>query len=340
MIWTEKMMDKASKALGEYVQSLQNPLIAEANLFGMGAVGEFETILKSYYEVEYALCFSSATNALTAISLVLELGDSEVITSPFNYGSSLGGLDLVNAKLKFAQTNDYLSIDTSSIKPLISNKSKAVWSVDYGGYSVNQFKIRAICDEYGLWFISDAAQSLGAYSNKLPASSLADVWVTSMTYGKTLYTGEGAVILTNNKTVYQKLLSYIHPNRVRLEISLDDYTEIVPINGRINPLAAVMGKAIFFDALDNLKIYQKACFELLEWLKFQNEISLPKIPKNDLPSFFYVFGYINDLANLNTINQRLKVADLPFYAQPLNLPSLSPNYPVPTNLLNFQYQAL
>ena len=60
-----------------------------------------------------------------------------------------------------------------------------------------------------------------------------------------------------------------------------------------------MGKAIFFDALDNLKIYQKACFELLEWLKFQHEISLPKIPKDDLPSFFYVFGYINDLTNIN-----------------------------------------
>lgn len=333
-------MNKASKALGEYVQSLQNPSVAEANLFGMGVVGEFEAMLKSYYGVEYALCFSSATNALTAISLVLELGNGEVITSPFNYGGSLGGLDLVNAKLKFAQTNDYLSIDTNSIKQLITNKTKAVWSVDYGGYPVKQSEIRTICDEYGLWFISDAAQSLGAFSNDLPASSLADIWVTSMTYGKTLYTGEGAVILTNNKAVYQKLLPYIHPNRVRLEISLDDYTEIVPINGRINPFAAVMGKAIFFDALDNLKNYQKSCFELLEWLKNQKEISLPQIPNGDLPSFFYVFGYINDLANVDTINQRLKAADLPFYAQPLNLSSISPNYPAPTNLLNFQYQVL
>lgn len=333
-------MDKVSKALGEYVQSLQNPSIAEANLFGMGAVGELEAMFKSYYGVEYALCFSSATNALTTISLILELGDSEVITSPFNYSGSLGGLDLVNAKLKFAQTNDYLNIDTNSIKPLITNKTKAVWNVDYGGYPTEQSKIRAICNEYGLWFVSDAAQSLGASSNGFLASSLADVWVTSMTYGKTLYTGEGAVILTNNKTVYQKLLSYIHPNRVRLEISLDDYTEIVPINGRINPLAAVMGKAIFFDALDNLKTYQKACFELLEWLKSQNEISLPKIPKGDLPSFFYVFGYINDLANIDAINQRLKTDKLPFYAQPLNLSSLSPNDSAPTNLLNFQYQAL
>lgn len=333
-------MEKASKALGEYIQSLQNPSIAEANLFGMGAVGELEAMFKSYYGVEYALCFSSATNALTAISLVLELGDSEVITSPFNYGGSLGGLDLVNAQLKFTDTNDYLSINPTSIESLITNKSKAVWSVDYGGYPVNQSEIRAICDKYGLWFISDAAQSLGALSNGLPASSLADVWVTSMTYGKTLYTGEGAVILTNNKTIYQKLLSYIHPNRVRLEVSLDDYTEIVPINGRINPLAAVMGKAIFSDALDSLKTYQNACFELLESLKHQKEISLPQIPKSDLPSFFYIFGYINDLANIHAINQRLKADELPFYAQPLNLSSLSLNHPAPTNLLNFQYQSL
>lgn len=338
MIWTEKMMEKASKALGEYVQSLQNPLVAEANLFGMGVVGEFETMLKSYYGVEYAVSFSSATNALTAISLVLELESSEVITSPFNWGSSVAALNLVNAQPRFTKTNDYLSIDVNSIEPLITNKTKAIVSVDYGGYPAEQSQIREICDKYNLYFISDAAQSLGAFVGGLPASSLADIWITSFTHGKTLYTGEGAAILTNNKAIYQKLLNYLHPNRVRLEVSLDNYNKIAPINGRINPLAAVMGKAIFYDALDNLKIYQKVCFELLDWLKYQKEISLPQFPKNDLPSFFYVVAYINDLSNIDAINQHLKTANLPFFAQPLHLSSLSSNHPAPINLLNFQYR--
>jgi len=106
----------------------------------------------------------------------------------------------------------------------------------------------------------------------------------------------------------------------------------------LNPLAAVMGNAIFDDTLEYLKEYQKICFDFLKWLEHQNLITLPVISKNEIPTFFYIFGYLKPDISLETLNTFLKEANQSFTARLPNFQPLCENCSQTDDLVIFHYQ--
>lgn len=288
----------AEQALRKYLDALStNFSTAQDQLTGMGAVGELEAKLRKFYGCKHALTFSSATNALTAIAIVLELQQQEVLTTAFNYPTSIAGLQWMGSKLVLVENKADLTICPKALQKAITPKSKAVWAVDFGGNPHDMYRLRKICYEYQLYYIADAAQSFGATIQGLPASSLADIWVTSFTSGKTLYGGEGGAIMTNNTQLYQKLLQFIHPYRVKLEVGLQTINQAMPINGRINPLGAVIANSLFDYSLIALKEHQIQVLQLFELLEAIDGIT-PIIPYGE-SSFFYILAKAED-ENLNT----------------------------------------
>jgi perosamine synthetase len=146
--------------------------------------------------------------------------------------------------------------------------------------------LREIADEFGIWYIADAAQSLGAYRDRLPASAFADAIVVSFTVGKSLCAGEGGAIITDNAELYQKLVWFTqHPYRQYRDLGLENQ---FGLNGRIYPLAAVIANASFEQAMQDLQIYQSHGLAIAAAL---NEIGLTaEIPHNlDYLSTFFNF---------------------------------------------------
>lgn len=280
---------KALTAIINYWQEVSNDKgLAEQHLAGAGAVFELETKLKNHYGKKYALCVSNATTGLLAVALGLNLKQEEFITTPYTYGASLAGLLLLKNYPIFAGVDrQTLTLEPEAVRHQITPKTRAILGVDIYGNPCHQIALRQIADDYGLWYIADAAQSLGAYRQGIPASSLADALVVSFTVGKSVFAGEGGAILTDNSELYQKLVWFTqHPYRQKRDIGLFLTNEFA-LNGRIHPLAAVIANAVFEDSLQQLKQHQNWNFKVIEAL---NEIGLTERinfqTHQIIPSFF------------------------------------------------------
>ncbi|MDO4943454.1 MAG: UDP-4-amino-4,6-dideoxy-N-acetyl-beta-L-altrosamine transaminase [Lachnospiraceae bacterium] len=177
------------------------------------AVSEMERSLEKYTGAKYAVAVSNGTAALHCACIAAGVGSGdEVITTPITFAASANCALYCGAKPVFADINpETYNIDTESIRAHITDKTKAVVAVDFTGQAVDVEKIRAICDEFNLIFIEDAAHSIATKYNGQQVGSLADITTFSFHPVKTITGGEGGACLTNDEVLYKKLvLAHTH----------------------------------------------------------------------------------------------------------------------------------
>ncbi len=176
-------------------------------------VSRLEKELAEYTGAKYAVAVSNGTAALhcACIAAGLKEGD-EVITTPLTFAASANCALYVGAKPVFADINpETYNIDPKSIREHITEKTKAVVAVDFTGQCVENEEIRAICDEYNLIFIEDAAHAIGSAYKGRKAGSLADMTCFSFHPVKTITSGEGGAVTTNDEELYKRLvLAHTH----------------------------------------------------------------------------------------------------------------------------------
>lgn len=127
-------------------------------------VDEFEHKLAEFCGAKYAVAVTNDISALHIACLVAGVGPGdEVITTPLTFMSSANCALFCGAKPVFADVRpDTYEIDPDSIEKCITERTKAIVAVDYGGQVVEVERIREICDKHHLVFIEDAAHSIGS----------------------------------------------------------------------------------------------------------------------------------------------------------------------------------
>lgn len=176
-------------------------------------VDELEQSLTKYTGAKYAVAVSNGTAALHCACIAAGVGSGdEVITTPITFAASANCALYCGARPVFADINpETYNIDPASIREHITEKTKAVVAVDFTGQVVEYEAIRAICDEYNLVFIEDAAHSLGTKYDGKQVGSLADMTTFSFHPVKTITGGEGGAVLTNNAEYHKKIvLAHAH----------------------------------------------------------------------------------------------------------------------------------
>ena len=171
-------------------------------------VEKMETALKQYTGAKYAVAVSSGTAALHCACLAAGIGPGdEVITTPLTFAASANCVLYCGAIPVFADIDpETYNLDPKSIESHITAKTKAVIAVDFTGQVVRVREIQEICHKYKLIFIEDAAHSIGTKYNGQMVGSLADMTCFSFHPVKTITSGEGGAVLTNENGFYQKLL--------------------------------------------------------------------------------------------------------------------------------------
>lgn len=171
-------------------------------------VDEFESELAAYTTAKYAVAVSNGTAALHCACMAAGIGPGdEVITTPLTFAASANCALYCGAMPVFADIDpDTYNIDPESIRAHITPKTKAIVAVDFTGQAVKHREIRALCDEYHLVFIEDAAHAIATKYNGQPVGSLADMTCFSFHPVKTITGGEGGAITTNNEEYYKKLM--------------------------------------------------------------------------------------------------------------------------------------
>ncbi len=176
-------------------------------------VEALEEMLAACTGSKYAVAVNSGTSALhcACIAAGIRPGD-EVITTPLTFAASANCVLYCGGRPVFADVKpDTYNIDPESIEAHITAKTKAVIAVDYSGQAADLKKIRDICRRHHLIFIEDAAHAIGTTYNKAPVGSLADMTCFSFHPVKTVTSGEGGAVVTNDLQFYRKLvLAHAH----------------------------------------------------------------------------------------------------------------------------------
>ncbi|GAA0319225.1 UDP-4-amino-4,6-dideoxy-N-acetyl-beta-L-altrosami ne transaminase [Bacillus carboniphilus] len=171
---------------------------------------EFENIVAEYVGAKYAVAFANGTAALhgACFAAGIKQGD-EVITTPITFAASANCIRYMGAVPVFADINkDTFNIDVEDIARKITNKTKAIIPVDYTGQATDLDAIKELVKGTDIIIIEDSAHALGTKYKGTTVGGIADMTEFSFHPVKTITTGEGGIITTNNEEYYNRLMNF------------------------------------------------------------------------------------------------------------------------------------
>lgn len=184
-------------------------------------IKEFETKFAEYVGAKYAVAVNNATAGLHIATTVLGVkpGD-KVIVTPMTFAASANCVRYCGGEVTFCDIDpDTYLMDINKLQNILKSKPagtfKGVIIVDFAGYPHNLEEFRKLCDKYNLWLIEDACHAPGAWFKdsagniqKSGNGNFADVSVFSFHPVKHIATGEGGMVTTNNKGLYERLYHF------------------------------------------------------------------------------------------------------------------------------------
>lgn len=171
-------------------------------------VAEFEKAMTDYTGAKYGVAIANGTAALHAACMAAGVGaGDEVIVTPNTFVASSNCVLYCGGTPVFADIDaETYNISPKEIRKKITDKTKAIIGVDFSGQPCEWDEIKEIAREHQLILIEDAAHSLGADYKGVKVGNIADMTTFSFHPVKHITTGEGGMILTNNREYYEKLL--------------------------------------------------------------------------------------------------------------------------------------
>ncbi|KAF0183745.1 MAG: DegT/DnrJ/EryC1/StrS family aminotransferase [Hyphomonadaceae bacterium] len=205
--------DKRIPVAGPQITDAEVALVADAARNGWyenanAYINQFERLVADYCGVKHAIAVSHATSAihLALETLGVTEGD-EVIAPDITWIASVApiyqtGADAVLVDMK----EDTWCIDPAAIERAITPRTKAILGVDLYGSMCDWPAIEKIARERGIKVIEDAAEALGSSLDGRRAGAFGDISVLSFHGSKTVTTGEGGMLLTNDEALYRRAL--------------------------------------------------------------------------------------------------------------------------------------
>lgn len=182
-------------------------------------IAEFEKAFAAYADAKYAVAVSNGTAALHLCALALNVNQkSNVITTPITFAASSNCIRYCGGNIWFSDIDSATyTLDIDKVESLIKSKPKGFFSgiipVDFAGSPVNLEAFKELSIEHNLWILEDACHAPGGYfidsknqKQKCGNGNFADLAIFSFHPVKHIACGEGGMITTNDKSLYEKLL--------------------------------------------------------------------------------------------------------------------------------------
>ncbi|MEN9406328.1 MAG: hypothetical protein RLZ12_612 [Bacillota bacterium] len=166
----------------------------------------FEASFASYCGTRYAIACSSGTTALhlALCAAGVQPGD-EVLVPTLTFIATANAVTYCGAKPVFIDCDPrFWTMDSTLLEAKINSKTKAIVPVHLYGHPVDMLAVQEIADKYNLFVIEDAAEALGAEYKGRKTGSLGDAAIFSFFGNKTITTGEGGMLTTNNSQLAEQ----------------------------------------------------------------------------------------------------------------------------------------
>ncbi len=254
-------------------------------------VTQFEALMAKQTRREFgiAVCNGSAALEAAVAALNIEAGD-EVIMPAFTIISCANAVIRAGAKPVLVDADPLTwNMDTDQAAKKITPATKAIMAVHIYGLPTDMQPLVKLCQQHGIALIEDAAEAIGQTYNKTPCGSFGDLSVFSFYPNKHVTTGEGGMILTDDKKLAEKcrsLRNLCFNNEKRF------VHEELGWNMRMTNMQAALGVAQVEHLKSTIIKKREIGFLYNHYLKNVKGIQLP-LTKNDYAdNIFWVYGII------------------------------------------------
>lgn len=244
-------------------------VLRTANMSGTDITKKFEQEFAAYMGVKYALGFNNGTSSLMAAmyGVGLRKGD-EVICPAVTYWASCTQAMSLGATVVFANIcEDTLCIDPDDIERKITPRTKAIIVVHYLAHPCDMDRIMAIAKKHNLKVIEDLSHAQGGLYKGRKLGTIGDVAGISMMSGKSFAIGEGGMLITNDREIWEHAVSLGSYERFTdNEITCEDLKPLtgMPLGGykfRMHQMSAAVGRI-------QLKYYDERCAEIRKAMNY------------------------------------------------------------------------
>ena len=207
-------------------------------------VAEFEKKFAEYMGTKYALAVSSGSAAVRVALAALGIGSGdEVITQAFTFVATVEAILESGATPVIAEVDKSLNLDPEDLQAKITDRTKVVIPVHMLGVPARMDEIMEIARPHGLPVLEDSCQACGSSYKGRKTGTLGAIGCYSFDYVKTITTGEGGMVVTDDEKLYHRASEFHDHGHVhRTDVPRgEDPHHITGFNYRMNELQAAIG---------------------------------------------------------------------------------------------------
>lgn len=225
-------------------------------------VSEFEQAFAEYTNIKHATTVSNGTVALHLALIALGIGpDDEVIVPSLTYIASVNAIAYTGAAPVFVDSlENTWQMDPDDVKRKITPKTRAIMAVHLYGHPCEMDSLTALAREHGLFLIEDCAEAFGSLYKGRHVGQFGDIATYSFFGNKTITTGEGGMVVTNDETLHDRA---VHFKGQGLAKHREYWHDVIGYNYRMTNICAAIGLAQLEQAPEFIKKKQ----QIAEWYK-------------------------------------------------------------------------
>ena len=253
----------------------------------------FEEAFAKYLGVKHAVSLPSCTSGLHLALAASKIGPGdEVIVPDLTWIASAAPIQYVGATPVFADVDpDTWCLSVDSVRACLTDRTRAILSVDLYGGLPDYPALRALADEHGLMLIEDAAEAIGSELNDRKAGTWGDLAAFSFHGSKTLTTGEGGMLVTDDDELHARVMHLRDHGREPGDVNFQN-TEVA-FKYKMPPVAAAIGLAQV-ERVEELVTRKREIFSwYLEGLSGVKGVTLNQEPRGMRNSYWMVTALLD-----------------------------------------------
>lgn len=231
-------------------------------------IKKFEDSFCSFIGAKHAVSCANGTVALHLALVTLGIGPGdEVIVPSFTYIASVSTITLTGATPVFVDSlEDTWQMDPEQVRKKVNSKTKAIMAVHLYGHPCEMDSLVNISKENNLFLIEDCAEAFGSLYKNKHVGTFGDISAFSFYGNKTITTGEGGMVITNDETLYDRAY---HLRMHGLAKYREYWHDVFGFNYRMTNICAAIGLAQLENAKNKIarkrkvaELYDKKLFDL------------------------------------------------------------------------------
>ncbi|HEV7334075.1 MAG TPA: DegT/DnrJ/EryC1/StrS aminotransferase family protein [Flavisolibacter sp.] len=289
--------------------ALVNDVLRSGMLVQGTYVDKLEKAFADYHGVKHAVALSNGTATLHLALKVLGIGPGdEVIVPALSYVATANVVELVGATCVFVDIDERtFNIDTALIEEKITARTKAVIPVHEFGLACNIEALCTIAEKHNIHVIEDAACALGAYQNNKLVGTFGVMGSFSLHPRKSITSGEGGVLLTNDDAIAAKLRK-LRNHGIQLNNGQMDFVD-AGFNYRMTDFQAALAWSQF-QRFDDILAHKNALSEIYFSAISNSKLTLPFVPRDRNHTWQTFHVLLNDETDQKKTMEKLKAENI------------------------------